>query len=53
MTRVRCLVYEVWRTSWVSGQILERTFRWRWLARLYAWEHTKRGWFHYEVKESR
>lgn len=42
--------YEVWRTT-TTGFTLERSFRWRWLARLYAWEHTKRGWFRYVVLE--
>jgi hypothetical protein len=43
-------MYEVWRHdgySWVSTGI---TSRWRWLARVRAWEHTKRGWFSYEAR---
>lgn len=43
--------YEVWRTMFMSdGRTFVRAFRWRWLARLYAWEHTRRGWFRYEVR---
>jgi hypothetical protein len=43
--------YEVWyhdHFSWVHEPRM--TYRWRWLARLVAWEHTKRGWFRYEVR---
>jgi hypothetical protein len=40
----------VWRTTALGGEVYVRTFRWRWLARLYAWEHTKRGWFRYRVR---
>jgi hypothetical protein len=47
------MVYEVWRTMWGGGQMFERSFRWHWLARLYAWEHTNRGWFRYEVRIGR
>lgn len=43
-------MFEVWRWS-NYGHTLVREFRWRWLARLYAWERTKRGWFRYEVRE--
>lgn len=42
-------MYEVWRHdgfSWVSTDI---SSRWEWLARLRAWEHTKRGWFTYKA----
>ena len=41
---------DVWRTSNPSGEVLVRTFKWRWVARLYAWEHTKRGWFRYTAR---
>jgi hypothetical protein len=44
--------WAVWRSTQRGGQQGVKTFRWRWLARLYAWEHTKRGWFIYEVKPS-
>jgi hypothetical protein len=46
--------YEVWRnmpySGWGATWTREWTTRWRWLARLYAWVHTKAGWFTYEVR---
>lgn len=44
--------YEIWRSSFYGGWVLEHTTRWRWWARLWAWEHTTRGWFRYEVREA-
>lgn len=40
----------VWRSCARGGWEGAKTFRWHWVARLYAWEHTKRGWFAYRVK---
>lgn len=45
--------FEVWRSTWRGGWEFAARFRRRRLARLYAWEHTKRGWFTYEVREAR
>ena len=44
--------YRIWfhdGFSWVSTDMYSR---WRWLAELRAWEHTKRGWFKYEVRDA-
>lgn len=40
---------EVWRRNKFGSHEFVRYFRWRWLARLYAWGHTKHGWQLYEV----
>jgi hypothetical protein len=42
--------YELWRTSSPGGWVLVCRTKWRLWARFLAWEHTRRGWFQYEIR---
>lgn len=46
------MVYEVWQATTTGGWTLRLRTRRKWWARLFAWEHNRRGWFRYEVREA-
>lgn len=45
--------WEVWFCTpygWTHDS--DMTYKYKWVARFVAWEHRKRGWFNYEVREA-